>query len=371
VPVPTVVVVGAGGSLAQALSLRRRWRLREQPPLDGDFFMRIALLAEHDEDLRLRVSTLREKVAATQGLVQDPWTVPHMRMEQFFADVYYEVASARSAQVIPVYLDLLGLYVEVLCQTTNWVAVHPRTGCLDHLLQLEVGRHPQDETTVVTFNHDLVLEGAIARAWPDFAGGCLNALYGDLGLTELFPEPRAQSFPRHRPSCRHTRPLLLLKLHGSLNWAVRTRSREPGLTTLFPTNQTRAVYLLNSREAPSTATQIVQAGRRHEWYLWNLVVPPIYEKHRIIGMSTIRRVWDLAYDRLRSATRLVMVGYSMPEPDVSAQQMFRKALSANRNLDEIEVINPNAQLVAKLKETLGVKVIRLYEDVETYVGRNP
>src|SRR6266851_8568446 len=110
---PTVMVVGAGGSVAQAQSLRRRWRLREQPPLDADFFSRVTRLVERDSDLRQRVNDLRRDITAAAGLVQDPWAVPQMRLEQYFADIYYEVASARSAHALPVYLDLLGLYVEV------------------------------------------------------------------------------------------------------------------------------------------------------------------------------------------------------------------------------------------------------------------
>lgn len=368
---PSVLVVGAGGSLAQSLSLRRRWRLREQPPLDADFFARVNRLTDRDADLQHRVSTLRASIAATQGLIQDPWAGPQMRLEQYFADVYYEVASARSSQALPVYLELLGLYVEVLCQTTNWIATHPRGGSVDRLVQREVDRNDPEEATIITFNHDLVLEGAIVRLWPDFMGGCLNALYGDLGLTELFPSAGRPTFPRHRPACTHSRPLLLLKLHGSLNWSVRTRSRNPGMNTLFPANQNRAVYLLNDREAPATPVHEVPRGRRHEWYLWNLVVPPIYEKHRIIGMSVINRVWDMAYQRLRSASRLILFGYSMPEPDVSAQQMFRNALASNSNLKEVDVINPNAELVLKLKAVLSPRVIRLYDSVETYIARNP
>ncbi len=264
---PTVLVVGAGGSLAQSLSLRPRWRLREQPPLDANFFERVTRLADHDAGLRQSLTTLRQTIAATQGLVRDPWSGPQIRLEQYFADVYYEVASARSSQALPVYLELLALYVEVLCQTTNWIATHPRAGSVDRLVEREVNRNAPEETTIMTFNHDLVLEGAIVRLWPNFMGGCLNALYGDLGLTELFSTGRP-TFPRHGPRCTHARPLLLLKLHGSLNWTVRTRSQNPGMTALFPTNRNRSVYLVKAglkvpsfrrSEIPQLRTDFVSA----------------------------------------------------------------------------------------------------------------
>lgn len=88
-------------------------------------------------------------------------------------------------------------------------------------------------------------------------------------------------------------------------------------------------------------------------------------------MTAIRRVWELAYEALRAANRVVLVGYSMPEPDVSAQQMFRNTLAANPHLEDVDVINPSADLVSKLKAVLSPRVIRLYDSVDTYMSRNP
>jgi hypothetical protein len=48
--VRTVLLVGAGGSLAQASSLRPERSLRH-PPLDATFFNKVAALVRYDEDV--------------------------------------------------------------------------------------------------------------------------------------------------------------------------------------------------------------------------------------------------------------------------------------------------------------------------------
>jgi hypothetical protein len=90
----TVLLIGAGGSLAQARSYRPVQE-GETPPLDGNFFSKASALAARNANTQQLVDALR---ALLDGdLFQDPWElrVPGS-LEQFFADVYYDVVAHRS-----------------------------------------------------------------------------------------------------------------------------------------------------------------------------------------------------------------------------------------------------------------------------------
>ena len=156
----TVIIAGAGASLAHAQSLRPR-QTRYHPPLDGNFFSTALALAERHSQIRGAVETLTTEIAAADRFY-NPFDDPRSSLEQIFADVYYEVAARRSAAAFSVYVWLLRLYRHVLSSTTNWMANHARLGALDSLVRLEY-RRASGALTIITFNQDLVLENVLYR----------------------------------------------------------------------------------------------------------------------------------------------------------------------------------------------------------------
>lgn len=360
----TVLLLGAGASVSQAASYRPK-RSLEHPPLDANFFRKTLALAKRHPDVGASVSSLR---IATQGSARfgNPFEGSGPSLEQFFADVYYEVASMRSASAFKVFLELLHLYVRTLSATTNWFATSSRVGSLGKLLRKESSRCGQ--LTVITFNHDLVIENAVARMPRVSTGWCLTSLYDEPDFDLLYARENVPKFPHcTEDKCPHSPPLKLLKLHGSLNWGVRSLSKEPKLGTLFP-GPTRKIFLLDRRlmSDPQKMLSGTKKGRS-TWYLWPLVVPPIYDKHRVTGMGILERQWQAADRAIGKTHRLILIGYSLPDADVVATQMLRRAFLENRNLDVVDCINPDATLAGKLKERLSCPVVRLFHDVENYL----
>jgi hypothetical protein len=211
----TVLVVGAGATLSQAHAFRAK-RTREHPPLDRTFFEKASELAETDESLDLSIGVLRQELRES-GMFPDPWSVPTAySLEQFFADVYYEVASGRSSEAFDVLKALLRLYIRVLSMTTNWMAVRRDEGPLGKLIRLELEGTTANEVTVVTFNQDLALENIVARLPRLGERWCLPGLYGNAQM-QIISRRGPYRFPHHRPECEHEIPFRLLKLHGWLS----------------------------------------------------------------------------------------------------------------------------------------------------------
>jgi hypothetical protein len=145
--VRTVVVVGAGGSLAQAQGYRPAMT-GLHPPLDVDFFNRTRRLTESKPVIARALNTLRIAIDRSARFTY-PWDPVLVPMEQFFADVYFEVTNDARTTHLNVYRALLALYVRVLAETTNWMMLRG-PGQLDRLIRSEVRRAGSDELTVVT-----------------------------------------------------------------------------------------------------------------------------------------------------------------------------------------------------------------------------
>jgi hypothetical protein len=57
-------------------------------------------------------------------------------------------------------------------------------------------------------------------------------------------------------------------------------------------------------------------------------------------MNDGTQMWKVALSRLRSAKKIIIVGYSLPRTDIYMQYFFKTALGPNLDLRKIMVFNP-------------------------------
>ncbi len=166
------------------------------------------------------------------------------------------------------------------------------------------------QNVVITFNYDLLLEAALARLGISFSYG--------LGSDGVTYDPRAVSTPDVDRN-----GLLILKMHGSLNWGLQRDS-------------TLGVY--ESYDDAVAACQLPH------------LVPPTWEK-TVAGPT--RTVWRRAVEALMDATRLVVVGFSFRATDAHFKYLLAAGLMGNSSLRRIIVINPRAEhLVSQVRSVL-------------------
>jgi hypothetical protein len=103
----------------------------------------------------------------------------------------------------------------------------------------------------------------------------------------------------------------LLKLHGSINWARRT-GRGRSLTVFKNYDEVREAKLIPE------------------------LVPPTWKK---VFESQLEDVWATAVQRLNTATRIVIIGFSMPPTDVHFKYLMAAGLQQNMSLRQILFIN--------------------------------
>ncbi len=184
--------------------------------------------------------------------------------------------------------------------------------------------------TIITFNYDLLVE----RALDDLGVGCSYGFHD-----------RVRD---ERPRCTSDTHVPLYKLHGSLNWADTQEQSERETDDDAP-DEIADITIHGSYEDVRTAKNV------------SLLVPPTWNK-RFTGQ--LARTWGNAVDALRTATRVVIVGFSMPATDVHFRYLLGAGLQHNISLRDIMFVNPEA--ASKPLRTRLEQVFQPHQQVSYY-----
>jgi hypothetical protein len=335
------------------------------PPLDYTFFEKIA---------ELRIAVARDLLVYAEGLpTGSPFSssATGSRMEEFLRDLFHDFLQERAtanSRPVRAYRRLAEIYARVLRETTNWMTRDSYTGGpVGRLIAAAAER--ADRVDIVTFNHDLMIENEISKRARLAARWCIERSYGTFseGRTLLVAQglPR---FPPHSDDCDHGNPIFIHKLHGSLNWYVRIRGSEPtpGVLTGDVTAPDVMVSLERVlREIRSVRMRPTGPGRQ-SWYVWPVIVPPVYAKQSLIE-SYMPSVWMDANDALTSSDRVVFFGYSMPLADVEAEKMFQRTIRGNSNLPWVGIINPSAEAMMRYATLFPKTPLRRFHNVDSFL----
>jgi SIR2-like domain len=110
----------------------------------------------------------------------------------------------------------------------------------------------------------------------------------------------------------------VLKLHGSVNWMRKSRS--------------------GSLQTVTGYTDVVMAGGIPE------IVPPTWRK---LFAKEVVKVWKKALDEIERATRIVVIGFSMPDTDLHFKFLLASGLRRNVSLREIVFVDPAGNAVTE------------------------
>lgn len=364
----TSVIFGAGASLANALHFRGQRMQTRRPPLDGSFF-------DVMQGLNIPFTpALRSYYRRLTRVDPHPARVRMLRMEEFFKDLYFDfLESPDNESLRRAYIDLVEIYWRVLIETTNWLCAEGRSGAPIGRLLASVA-DASNKVTVITFNHDLVIEGEIFRRKRLAARWCLDHGYGALGqtLTPVYAQRTDDSlFRLHAEGgCDHSRAITVLKLHGSLNWMVRLNGKRPTARTLSGQSGQRSIQLLTSRLAQDRVRYLRDGASpgRLTWRLWPVIIPPVYAKQAL--RQTLRPSWDDAQRALENSERVIFFGYSLPMIDIDAEKLFERSLARNRSLSWIDVIDPAPAAAQRYAALAPALPVRWYPSADAFANIN-
>ena len=145
------------------------------------------------------------------------------------------------------------------------------------------------------------------------------------------------------PSFRET--FTYLKLHGSINWLVED-------------SDTNSPEDIDFGDVPCwgasgnwshVKTSLSDESKK------SLIIPPLFEKTTHFNTGYIRSIWQEAAFRLEAATRVFVIGYSLPKSDLAMQFFMKKYLpikSCGSYQTYWYIINPDHNVIGWYRDLL-------------------
>ncbi len=179
---------------------------------------------------------------------------------------------------------------------------------------------PESENTIITFNYDTLVEEAL-----DELG--FNISYGPekfIGYREhnKFNKPRI-----------HRKKIKVLKLHGSVNWCDWFEIKKS--ETPSPERFLNAPKKLTDDFKDFVGVFENYASLRERSFI-PLLVPPTWQKFMT---GFLPKVWDEAVEAIRTATRIIIIGYSIPHTDQHFKYLMAAGLQENISLRKVLFVN--------------------------------
>jgi hypothetical protein len=189
-----------------------------------------------------------------------------------------------------------------------------------HYIDTYFRDHVPTESVVITFNWDLSVERALSN--------CIG---------------RPSIGYQYSESGSRKDVITLLKPHGSLNW-FRKKDID-GLPELKAISLDGDIFIC-------TFIDVLLAHDLPE--VTPIIVPPVFNKDfsnptEDFNSTIFSKTWTSIYKSLRRATKLTILGYSLPKEDQFAKFVFRRALRNNllavkrkeKPQLEMHVVNPD------------------------------
>ena len=169
--------------------------------------------------------------------------------------------------------------------------------------------------------------------------------------------------------------LVLLKLHGSIDWCLGQHMTRTASTDLYATLNERLFGVRQYRPAiPSKRARQDQAIRMRaleRWTSgWSRIRSRASEPYMVTmargkggDLGPLRPVWRDAYGALSRARRLDIVGYSIPPDDIEIRTLLRAGVERGDPLDEVVVRNPAPEVHVRVRQYLDRQVRSDYRGV--------
>ncbi len=163
------------------------------------------------------------------------------------------------------------------------------------------------ETVFVSLNYDILIDNALLDLYQEGGGGWdlhYGIEFSNVEMRGGLPESQW-----HRPDPK--RSVLLLKLHGSLNWLYCPTCRS---VTLTPKQKKVCHLKWHPQDCLCSACQTLAVP---------IIIPPTYFK--ALSNLYLRQTWDRAEKELTQAERIIFCGYSFPDADIHVKYLLKRS----------------------------------------------
>jgi hypothetical protein len=282
----------------------------------------------------------------SQGLTFESWL-------SLLADDQPQLSEAENRDNAAQFVRLRDAIASLLVDSQHLTMEQPAPSWLYELVSVLHSR----QASVITLNYDTLVETAVAshEIWDTAVGRYVDPIdilrnlprLSDSGGTNLIG-PLADTFK-------------LLKLHGSTDWwAV------PNDTSGATLNREQATGTFGAPYDMTLAERQQQLPGRERF-----IIPPLSTKSTYYRNPLTRELWQQADQALKHASRISLIGYSLPAADLVMANMLRSAFD-ERNI-RVDVVNPQPDELSQRLIGLGVSEESLvvtagHDCVEAFTG---
>ena len=157
--------------------------------------------------------------------------------------------------------------------------------------------------------------------------------------------------------------MLLLKLHGSVNWFARRGASKP--YAIDDVVHWGGWFDTVPQLDLETIDVHVESGC--------IIVPPVLTKSELMEQPILRVEWSLAYQKLREANEVAFIGYSLPVTDIAAATLFNEAVQPTAKVtvinrgetDEAQLRTRNVYQAALSRDDIEF----VFEDARAWINR--
>ncbi|HSZ14414.1 MAG TPA: hypothetical protein VK790_10315 [Solirubrobacteraceae bacterium] len=297
------IILGAGASRGASFVDATRQVL---PPLDADFFRQAQRLNE--ETFRGPVRDVIEFVREEYGATKLPTLETVFTQLQGF-DQYLQQFAAGSGPRSPRYKKQLGNLLALI--SVVFRAAFEEHTCTWHD---RIANSLRKGDSIISFNYDTLIDASVSRfcsgIWKADKGYGFHVRDGATHWTTA--KAGAGAFPKKNY-------LRLLKPHGSLHW-----------------------------QDVDSAHRRLRLGASDYYGIAasDNIIPPTWDK-TILADWPWRDVWRQASRALQRTRCLIVIGYSVPQTDLSSQALIRSSLSGG-DLRLLVVANPDEDARARV-----------------------
>jgi hypothetical protein len=193
--------------------------------------------------------------------------------------------------------------------------------------------------TIISFNWDVLIDVilydiSLDKQIPD------QQIYDPTYVYGFIPDMIWSSIDKRSPwqkpriECTDTTRIKLLKLHGSINYAICSECKRIYIFELYDFPNYRNIFKCPFDDATLNI----------------LLIPPTIEKNT--KGYPFSAIWRKAFTALSNATNIIIIGFSLREIDYQAKYLFQHSTINNFNADNLHltIIDPNYE---QLKEKFG------------------
>lgn len=321
----TLVILGAGASRGEVLNKHCLC----YPPLNNDFFIQFQKCASVSPGI---INKIIPNVVKLYGTNFD------VTLEDLFTQIEFLIKTLKRTEKESKDFNTIALreFKSNLLQAIA-IVFHQAISsgnnfpCHSFLVQCL-----SKAATIISLNYDCIVDSALkstANKWnPQYGYGISTAEYDIINSHYWIDDSTKLADKKDT--------IMLLKLHGSLNWILTKNKKYSATNRLSRHNR---VGKIKFKQHPYKLM-----GDKHAHFE---IVPP--EWHKALEEPLYTNIWREAAARIHKAKTIICIGYSFPWTDLHTSSLFRASINNKKGLDLLVQVDPDKSARRRAREVFS------------------